>query len=881
MPNSLEQLLHRQPGLQQQRIGRSLLISMILALLLAVGFSGWSILRDYQASTEQHRRNMMALSRALEGYTSALLQQSYESIRVSAEKLDELQLRAGDRTRILQVLSDAMRYDPVSSHLFARVDGELFIVDAAGRSVPGRALNRQLAALGEGAFAEPLYPPLRSPDDDGFLLPLVINLQVNSPQPLQLGALIPTERFGRLLERLGLEQDMNGGLLSSWGMVLYRTPNPERYITRTLPADSPLLQERLSTGASFVAADSLDGVPSLYMLTPSPRFPLYAVVGEARSSFYRHWLRRTLLTLGLLAGSLLLLGLAALQLKRLIAQVSQGEEFYRRLFTDVNDGLLLVDREGTIRTANLVAARLFGLADAERLCGRQPSLMAPERQPDGRLSVVAANLMRNAALEGHDQQFEWRFLRQDNGAHFDCELRVSLFHWRGEALLLSVLHDITERKRYLAEQEFLATHDSLTQLPNRYWLVRHIDERVRQCAQQRFAVLLLDMNRFKEVNDTLGHQHGDRVLTELGERLQGWLSEQKASVARLGGDEMAVVSAALLDQAALHGLCSGIAQIIARPLLVDGIHLELSASIGIAMFPEHGASASDLLRCADIAMYQAKRERREYALYQRSADNHTPERLALHTQLGRAIREGGLELYYQPKVRLSDRRVVGFEALLRWPHPDKGMIAPSEFIPLAESTELIHPLTRWVLGEALGQLKRWQDQGLGTCLAVNISTHNLLNPRFIPELAELLAQHRVAAEMLELEVTEGTLMEDPEQALRSLQAIRELGVNLSIDDFGTGYSSLAYLKRLPVQVLKIDRTFISAMTENASDAMIVQSTLALAHNFAMQVVAEGVEDEATAAALARQGCDIAQGYHFGRPMPARELERWRSSRLPA
>ncbi|MEK1904385.1 MAG: EAL domain-containing protein [Pseudomonas sp.] len=879
MPNRLAPLFHRQHGLRQRRIGRSFFISMSLALLLAIGFSGWSILRDYQSSTDQQRRSMTSLSRALEGYTSALLQQSYESIRVATQELSNPQATAAQPERIYAVLRDAMRYDPVSSQLFAIVDEQVFIVDLEGKPLHSQELQRQLANLAHTTQQEPLHNPLSWPNKETYLLPLMITLSGDTQKPLRLGALVPTEKFGRLLEHLGLEQEMNGGLLSSSGVVLYRTPEPASHIGLVLPDDSPL-RRQLGTKAtsSFVAGSSLKNIPSLYALTPSPRFPLYAVIGETTDSFHGPWLYRSQLTLALLAASLVLLGLAAMQLRRMIRQVSQDEEFYRRLFSDVNDGLLLVDQEGVISTANPVVARLFGLDDAQQLYGRKPSQMSPERQQDGRLSVVAANLVLSAALEGEIQPFEWRFLRQDNQQAFDCEMRVSLFHWHGEALLLCVLHDITERKRYLIEQEFLATHDSLTHLPNRYWLVRHIEERVQQVEDPRFAVLLLDMNRFKEVNDTLGHQHGDRVLTELGERLQDWLSVQNASVARLGGDEMAIVSAYLADQTALHSLCTGIAQVIARPLEVDGIHLELSASIGVAQFPEHGTSASDLLRCADIAMYQAKRERREYALYQRSSDNYTPERLALHTQLGRAIREGGLCLHYQPKIRLSDRQVIGFEALLRWPHPDKGMIPPSEFIPLAESTELIHPLTRWVLDEALGQLRRWQEQGLGTCLAVNISTHNLLNPHFLPELAGLLERHQVAAELLELEVTEGALMEDPELALRSLQAIRELGVSLSIDDFGTGYSSLAYLKRLPVQVLKIDRTFISAMVENASDAVIVQSTLALAHNFAMQVVAEGVEDDATAAALTRLGCDIAQGYHFGRPMPAAEVERWRTER---
>ncbi|MGB4073886.1 EAL domain-containing protein [Pseudomonas sp.] len=879
MATALNRLIRRQHDLQQHHIGRSFFVSIGLALLLTIGFGGWSILRDYQTSTEQHRRSMRALSMALEGYTSALLQQSYESVRVSANELSYPPVQRAERARIYAVLGDAMRYDPVSSHLFARVGGELFVVDSNGQAVTNLTQLATLQQLHDKPYRAPLYSPLRLPGYTGFLLPLVIEMPHAVEGPLQLGALVPTEKFGRLLERLGLEQEMNGGLLSDQGVVLYRTPNPELYIGRSLPADSQLLNLSQRQTPSFVEATSLAGVPSIYAVTPSPRFPLSAVIGETRESFYGPWHRRSALTLILLAASLLLLGLAAFQLRRLIRQLSQDEEFYRRLFTDVTDGLLLIERDGRILTANPVAARLFGLTQVEALLGLRPSELSPEWQPDGRPSTSSAGLTLSKVLAGQEQHLEWQFQRLDNREPFDCEVHISLFRWRDRDLLLGVLHDITEHKRYLATQEFLASHDSLTRLPNRYWLNRHIEQRLSAPDTPSFAVLLLDMNRFKEVNDTLGHQHGDQVLTELGQRLQDWLREHNAVIARLGGDEMAVVSDHLADQVALTSLCSGIGRTIARPLEVDGIHLELSASIGVALFPEHADSSHGLLRCADIAMYQAKRERCEFVIYNSDSDNHTPERLALHTQLSRAIRENGLTLHYQPKIRLIDRQVVGFEALLRWPHAEKGMIPPGDFIPLAEGTELIHPLTHWVLNEALSQLRRWQEQGLGTCLAVNISPHNLLNPGFAEELRTLLDSHQVAAEWLELEVTEGALMADPERALRSLLAIRELGVTLSIDDFGTGYSSLAYLKRLPTQLLKIDRTFISAMTHNASDAMIVQSTLALAHNFAMQVVAEGVEDEATAAALTRLGCDIAQGYHFGRPMPAAEVERWRATHV--
>ncbi|HSC84609.1 MAG TPA: EAL domain-containing protein [Pseudomonas sp.] len=866
MPLVFDQTSRRPKG--QHKIGRIFTASVALALLLSVGVSCWSILRDYQGSLEQHQRNLTALSRALEGYTTVLLEQSYASIRVGAQDLRQQHLHRSDQQTIYTALRNAMRYDPVSSYLYARVGDELFILDSNGQPVHNPALSAPLQRLLSG----PLHSPLRIPGQADYLLPLTLELPDIRELPLQMGALVSLDKFSQLIEHLELDADMNAGLLSAQGIVLYRTPHPE-LIGHSLSADSPL--RAAPQRNRLIEARSLDGEYSQFVLTPSPRFPLSAVVGETRASFLMPWLKRSALTLAMLTISLLLLGLSAFYLRRLIRQLSQDEEFYRRLFTDVNDGLLLLDHHGHILTANPVAARLFGMDHADALKGRRPRDLSPEKQLDGRPSANSAGLIRDSALNGQEHQLEWRFLRQDNHQPFDCQVHISPFRWRDQALLLGVLHDITEHKRYLAEQEYLASHDSLTQLPNRYWLNRHIEQRLTQNAPQPFAVLLLDMNRFKEVNDTLGHQHGDQVLTVLGQRLQQWLHEQQAEIARLGGDEMAVVSAHLADQAALSSLCNGIAQIVARPLEVDGIHLELSASIGVALFPEHAQTSHDLLRCADIAMYLAKRERREFVVYRSDSDNHTPERLALHTQLSRAVRENSLILHYQPKIRLADRQLVGFEALLRWPHPEKGMISPGEFIPLAESTELIHPLTHWVLNEALGQLRRWQEQGWGTSLAVNISTHNLLNPSFAEELRELLESHQVAAEWLELEVTEGALMEDPERALKSLLAIRALGVTLSIDDFGTGYSSLAYLKRLPTQLLKIDRAFISAMTHNASDAMIVQSTLALAHNFSMQVVAEGVEDEATAAALTRLGCDIAQGYHFGRPMPVAEVERWR------
>ncbi|MBM7062840.1 EAL domain-containing protein [Pseudomonas sp. UL073] len=884
MASALDALVRNPDALPRRRIGIAFYSAVLVLLLLAIGLSGWNIYRDYRMTGDQVRQNISALSHALEGYISAVLQQSYESIRVTAQELSLARSTPLDETGTYAVLSDAMRYDPVSSYLFARREGRLYAVDAVGQPVVAEPILRKLESIGLQPGGTPLfYPPLQLPGRSEFMLPLMIEVRTSQGPSAQIGALVSTERFGQLMQRLGLGADMNAGMVDDSGTVLYRTPQAEQYVGKPLPADSPMRPLLSQQHFQVVEGASIDGQPTLFAISPSQRFPVHAVAGETTASYQLPWLRRSLSNLALLALSLLFMGLVAWQLRRLIGQISQSEQFYRRLFTDISDGVLLLDSDGRVQAANPRAAELFGVERTEQLFGQRPSDLSPEHQPDGRLSRSSSLASLHQLIHGLTNEVarEWRFRRSDNQQEFDCDLRATVFHWQQRSLLLLVFNDITEHKRYVAEQEYLASHDQLTRLPNRYWLVRHIEQRVARAPQGLFAVLLLDMNRFKEVNDTLGHQHGDEVLQELGRRLGDWLVAHDAVIARLGGDEMAIVSTDMRDEIAVGQLCQGVSEVLRQPLSVGGIQLELSASIGVACYPEHADNAGDLLRCADIAMYQAKHGRRDYLLYHRSGDNYTPERLALHTQLGRAIREGGLFLHYQPKVRLADEQVVGFEALLRWQHPEKGLISPAEFIPLAESTELIHPLTHWVLDEALRQSREWSERGLGTRLAINISANNLRNPHFVGELQSLLSQHQVAAELIELEVTEGTLLVDPEQALRSLQAIRDLGVTLSIDDFGTGYSSLAYLKRLPVQVLKIDRTFVSAMIHNQSDAMIVQSTVALGHNFAMQVVAEGVEDAETAAALVRLGCDIAQGYHFGRPMPAEQVISWRLQRQMA
>ena len=432
-----------------------------------------------------------------------------------------------------------------------------------------------------------------------------------------------------------------------------------------------------------------------------------------------------------------------------------------------------------------------------------------------------------------------------------------------------------EQRAYAASQEYLASHDQLTGLPNRYAFLQHVQRLVRVSAGKRgFCVLLLDVNRFKDVNDTLGHEAGDAVLQTLCARIAQLLKPEGVFVARLGGDELALCASHVdpADAAALTALCERLHGALGAPLVSTGIELSVTAGVGIATYPEDAQTALELLRCADIAMYRAKQDLAPYCRFTQGLDNFTSGALAMKSDFAKAIRDGSLSLVYQPKLRVSDQALVGVEALSRWNHPDKGPIAPFQFLPLAETTELIHPFTDLVLKNAVTQIATWLAAGHAVPVAVNISANNLLDPLFVEKLRGLLARTGVPARLLELEVTESAVMRYPDMMHKRLQEIRTLGVKMSIDDFGTGYASLAYLKHLPVDTLKIDKLFITNVDTDAGDRLIVRSAIQLAHGFGMSVVAEGVETQAVAELLVEEGCDFAQGYHFARPVSAATIE---------
>ena len=448
----------------------------------------------------------------------------------------------------------------------------------------------------------------------------------------------------------------------------------------------------------------------------------------------------------------------------------------------------------------------------------------------------------------------------EDPAHAESLLRI--FAARAAAEL--------ERRNQMQALEHLALHDGLTGLPNRTWLRDRIKAALD--AGERIALLLVDLDHFKEINDTLGHAVGDTLLQRIADRLR---EAADGEVARLGGDEFAVMVRGMGEGAAdAREAATRVLAALEKRFEVDSYRLEIGASVGIALSPRDAKSADGLLRCADVAMYSAKRGRTGYAVYSQSQDPYTAERLTLLSELSGSFRRDEMVVHYQPRVILAQKRLRGFEALVRWDHPRLGRLPPSQFIPLAEFSDVIRPLTLWILRAGLRQRRAWAEEGRPTRLAVNFSARHLMDERCPDQIGEILEQEDTPAEALELEITESALIADPEHATVTLERIRNLGVQIAVDDFGTGFSSLSHLRRLPLHALKIDVSFVRNMLKSAQDRVIVESTVGLAHNLGLSVVAEGIEDEPTLAALRAIGCDEGQGYFIAPPMDAAEASRW-------
>jgi len=541
---------------------------------------------------------------------------------------------------------------------------------------------------------------------------------------------------------------------------------------------------------------------------------------------------------------------------------------YANVFMHSGEAILISDRDNRIVAINPTFTRLTGYG-IEELRGRDPRILASGHTPSGTYQGMWAALRETGYWQGE----MWD--RRKDGESYPKWISISVIRDdQGEIThYLASFTDISERKA--AEERILqlAHHDPLTGLLNRFSLENRLEQALLSArrADRRLAVMFIDLDRFKVVNDTLGHHVGDKLLVEVARRLQAAVRESDI-VARLGGDEFIIVLTDVESDLAVASVAEKIVATLGQTYPIGDHELHTSPSVGISMFPADGANVEALMKNADAAMYHAKDHgRNNFQFFTAGMMAAAEERMRLERDLRAALARGQFELHYQPQICVTTGRVRCVEALVRWRHPETGLIPPLSFIPIAEETGMIEALGEWVLDEACRQHAAWRAQGIaGVRVAVNISAKQLRSATLVERVRTIMARHGIGSGQLELEVTESVAMDNPERAIDQLMLLRRLGIELAIDDFGTGYSSLAYLKLLPIQTLKLDRAFVQDIETDENDAAISAATLALAHNLGLKVVAEGVETEAQRAFLVDHECDLLQGYLFSKPLPAAE-----------
>lgn len=560
-----------------------------------------------------------------------------------------------------------------------------------------------------------------------------------------------------------------------------------------------------------------------------------------------------------------------------LARASTEQQLAASVFHNTIEGVVITDANGTILSVNPAFTQITGYA-AEEAIGKNPRLLKSHHHDDA---------FYRAMWQAIETKGEWKgemWNRRKGGEVFlesQCIRRVT--GQDGTKHFVAVFADITEQWRKDQRIEHLAFHDSLTGLANRSLLgdrLRHAIA-LAERSGDTIAVMVVDLDRFKNVNDSFGHDKGDELLRVVAARLQV-VARDTDTVARVGGDEFVIILQNPGQPEEIAAIATRIINAIACPVELGGLSLRVGTSIGIAVYPNDGTDAASLLKNSDTAMYDAKANgKNTYRFFSAAMTDRAQVRLRLEMDLRRALEQGELELHYQPKVCLHYGVACGAEALVRWRHPVRGLISPMEFIPLAEETGIIEPIGNWVLEEACRQLKAWRESGtMLSNLAVNVSAVQLRHSALAARVRELLVRYDLPGSALEIELTESGVMNDPDQAIESMNAIRALGVKIAIDDFGTGYSSLAYLKRLPIDTLKIDRSFVMEADRSEDGAVICSTIMGLAKNLNFDVVAEGIETEAQLAYLKKQGCNIGQGYYYSRPLPLDELTAWLAEHPP-
>jgi len=551
--------------------------------------------------------------------------------------------------------------------------------------------------------------------------------------------------------------------------------------------------------------------------------------------------------------------------KRSEEMLQNSENKYRALFEESADANWLMDEKGFV-ACNSAALQMFGYPPGALML--HPADISPPNQPDGTPSRVAAEQKMASAFLNGKERFEWLHQRK-NGNVFPAEVCLTALTLSGQPKLLATVRDMTDRKVAEERVQFLAYYDALTGLPNRTLLKDRLSKALASARRQKdnVALLFLDLDRFKIINDSLGHSLGDLLLQGVADRLRGCAREQD-TVARLGGDEFLIVLTSVEDIADVAVAAERLMDAMTTEFAIEGHFLSISCSLGISIFPEHGVDGETLIKNADAAMYDAKeRGRNNFQFFTEDMNTQAVERLTLENSLRRALEKRELFLVYQPQVDVVTGTITGLEALLRWQHPELGLVAPDKFIRIAENSGLIVPIGEWVIRTACGQAQKWQEEGLpAVSVAVNVSAVQFRQEGFCGLIRRVLQETGLAPRCLELELTESLLLANADVTFSVLQELKAMGLTLAIDDFGTGYSSFSYLRQFRVSKIKIDRSFIRDVAVNPDDAAITAAIISMAKNLNLKVIAEGVEDEAQMSFLRAHQCDEIQGYYFSKPL---------------
>ena len=563
------------------------------------------------------------------------------------------------------------------------------------------------------------------------------------------------------------------------------------------------------------------------------------------------------------------LGELAVVFNQMQKDLSKSETRIRAVMDNVVDGVLTLTEDGIIDSVNPAIEHIFGYKP-EEIVGKPVETLTPAEQDEEFLLSDIDNGIRNIIV-GVAREITGR---KKNGSSFPMDVAVSDMRLGDDLFYIAIIRDITSRKARIAALHYQAMHDALTDLPNRTLLLDRLQQAIRgaERGEHGLTIILMDLDRFKEVNDTLGHHVGDKLLQQVAHRLKAVLRESD-TVARLGGDEFCLLLPTA-DTTQAQFIARKVINTIEKTIYVEGHSLTVGTSLGIASYPAHGQTPLVLLQRADVAMYYAKRKNKGVAIYDPRFDQNSLRQLAITSELKEAIDGEQLILHYQPKIDLKSNCLSGIEALVRWNHPVHGLLAPDEFVPMAEQNGLIKSLTIWVLNHALKECVSYIKHGHDIKVSINLSMTNLSDLSFADEIMEILSHYDIGTERLKLEITETALMNEPENVILALNKLNAKGLRLSIDDFGIGYSSLTYLQQLPVNELKIDKSFGLSLVEDKNSAVIVRSTIDLAHKLGLRVVAEGVENQETLDLLQDLGCDAVQGHYLGRPMPMKEMLEW-------